>query len=132
MAVTSASAGAFFENRDEVVIDYRTLTRLLRACDGDTTYVLDVIHRLPELTSDLVSRQKIEVRVGDEVVNYEGVTVRGLLDFGRSQFTSGGLRERLVSDMLEAGGRPLDVLRRRGLLAGDRPEAGTSEVRDDT
>jgi hypothetical protein len=114
LVVTSDNAGAFFADRG-TIIDFRTLERLLSRCDGDILYVLTVLRGFPEWADDSFDRVMVDVQVGDTAVSYEGVTIKHLMDFRSNTFRSAGVPEQLVRDLLEAGGRPLDVLRERGV-----------------
>lgn len=112
MVITSDNAGAFFLGRG-TIIDFRTMERLLSRCDGDFLYILKVLKAFPEWADNSLARQMIEVQVGETTVSYEGITVKHLMDFGQNAYRSAGEPQRMVRDMLEAGDRPLDVLRER-------------------
>ncbi len=61
----------------------------------------------------------VDVQIGGIAVSYEAITIKHLLDFGQNTFRSAGAPEQMVSDMLKAGDRPLDVFRERGFDFGD-------------
>ena len=48
----------------------------------------------------------------------EAVTIKHLMDFPPNTFRSAGAPEQMVRNMLEAGDRPLDVFRQRGVDFG--------------
>jgi hypothetical protein len=118
LVATSDNAGAFFADRG-TIIDFRTLERLLSQCDGDMLYVIDVLKQFPEWADDSLERVMVDVQVGGTSVSYEATRIKHLLNFGQNTFRSAGAPEQMVSDMLKAGDRPLDVLRERGLDFGD-------------
>jgi hypothetical protein len=118
LVATSDNAGAFFSGRGTIV-DFRTLERLLGRCDGDMGYIIEVLKKFPEWADDSLERVLVDVQVSDAAVSYEEVEVKQLMDFRQSTYRSVGEPERMVREMLEAGDRPLDVLRERGIDFGD-------------
>lgn len=114
LVITSDNTGAFFSDRDRRIIDFRTLTRLLRASDGDTLYVLQALGELAAWADSCLEIIPIEVDIGGLAVTYDGVTVKALLDFEQLAFRSADVPNELVKGMLETGDRPLDFLRDEG------------------
>ncbi len=117
LAITSDNAGAFFADKQHTIIDFRTLSRLLRRCDGDTLYVLKALHELGAGADRCLARRSVEFRVGATTVQYEGVTVGKLLEFPSVRFRSDDVPGQMVADMLRDGARPLDVLREQGQIS---------------
>lgn len=118
IVATSDNAGAFFADRG-TIIDFRTLERLLSRCDGDMLYILKVLDGFPEWADNSFDRVMVDVQVGDMAVSYEAMRIRSLMDFRQNTYRSAGVPEQMVRDMLEDGGRPLDVFRNRGIDFGD-------------
>jgi len=121
VVATSDNAGAFFADRG-TIIDFRTLERLLRRCDGDMLYILNVLKGFPEWADNSFERVMVEVQVGDITVSYEAMRIKALMDFRPNIFRTTGVPEQMVRDMLEAGDRPLDVFRNRGVEFGDNSD----------
>ncbi|OKI64343.1 hypothetical protein A6A27_25490 [Micromonospora sp. CB01531] len=122
VVATSDNAGAFFADRG-TIIDYRTLERILRRCDGDMLYVLTALKEFPNWADSCFERAMDYVRVGDLDVSYEGITIKRLMEFPQNEFRSVDVAEMMVRGMLEEGHRPLDVFRERGVDFEDGREA---------
>ena len=118
IVATSDNAGAFFTGHG-TIIDFRTLERLLNRCDGDFLYVLQVFEGFPEWADNSLDRVMVNIQVGDIDVSYEAITIKHLMDFRQNTFRSIDAPEQMVNDMLEAGDRPLDVFRERGVDFGE-------------
>ena len=116
LVVTSDNAGAFFADERTAIVDFRTLSRLLRRCDGDIEYVMRALSELGDYADRCLRREEVSVDVGGLNVVYEGIVVDRLLDFQQARFRSAGVAQQMAEDMRAAGDRPLDVLRMRGLL----------------
>ena len=56
VVATSNNAGAFFANRGTIV-DYRTLERILRRCDGDILYVIRALKEFPSWADSVSNPQ---------------------------------------------------------------------------
>jgi hypothetical protein len=112
LIVTSDNAGAFFTDRGRRIIDFRTLTRLVRRSDGDTAYILHALNEFTAWADAGLQIVPVSVSLGETEVTYDGVTIKSLMDFAQVEFRSAGVPDKLVQAMLEAGDRPLDVLRR--------------------
>jgi hypothetical protein len=81
-------------------------------------YVRKILRGFPEWVDYSLDRVMLDVQVGDTAVSYEGVTIKHLMDFPPNSFRSAGAPEQMVRNMLEAGDRPLDVFRQRGVDFG--------------
>jgi hypothetical protein len=121
VVATSDNAGAFFADRG-TIIDYRTLERILRRCDGDMLYVLTALKEFPNWADNCFESAMDYVRVGDLEVSYEGIVIKHLMNFPQNGFRSVDAAEMMVRGMLEEGHRPLDVFREKGVDFGDGRE----------
>lgn len=119
LVATSHNTGAFFDDRETTIIDFRTLERLLSRCDGDILYVLQALKGIPEWADNSFDRAMDNVQVGDIAVSYEGITFKHLMDFEQNAYRSAGAPDELVSGMLDLRARPLDIFRERGVDFGD-------------
>ena len=106
VVATSNNAGAFFANRGTIV-DYRTLERILRRCDGDILYVIRALKEFPSWADSCFEPAMTHVRVGDLDVSYEGIAIKHLMEFPQNEFRSVDAPERMVS--WHAEGRPSAV-----------------------
>lgn len=114
VVATSHNAGAFFADRG-TIIDYRTLERILRRCDGDMLYILTALREFPNWADRCFDRGMANVRVGELDVSYEGIAIKHLMEFPQNEFRSVNAAEIMVRGMLEEGHRPLDVFRDKGV-----------------
>jgi hypothetical protein len=113
MVITSDNAGAFFSDRRRRIIDFRTLSHLVRRSDGDTAYILHVLKEFRDWADAAVEIVPVEAKVGGLAVTYEDVTIKSLMDFAPTEFRSADIHRELARRMLEAGDKPLDVLQDR-------------------
>ncbi len=65
LVVTSDNAGAFFSDHGYRIIDFRTLTRLVRRSDGDTAYVLEVLNKFGQWADAGLQIVPQTISVGD-------------------------------------------------------------------
>jgi hypothetical protein len=114
LVATSENAGAFFSDRQQTIIDFRTLERLLSRCDGDMLYVLTVLRDFAEWADGSFEIGMDHAQVGDLSVEYEGIKVNAIMDFAPNEYRSADAAATMVRGMLEAGDRPLDTLRESG------------------
>jgi hypothetical protein len=126
MVVTSNNAGMFFGDADHTIIDYRTLDRIVRASDGDVTYIIHALSHLGEWIDNIVVTTYAEVDIEGTRVQFEGVTDGPILEFTQTEYRSVGLDQQIARDFRESGGHPFDVLVRDGeeTSAGDGDASG--------
>jgi hypothetical protein len=132
VVATSDNAGAFFADRG-TIIDYRTLERILRRCDGDMLYVITALREFPNWANSCFEPAMSHIRVGDLDVSYEGIVIKQLMEFRQNEFRSVDAAEMMVRGMLEEGHRPLDVFREKGLeFEGGREAVAFGDEGDGT
>ena len=114
LVATSDNAGMFFSDRNRVVLDFRTLRRLVTRSDGDMAFILYALRRLPTWADECLRVETVEVEVDGHSVAYTAAAVQRLLEFEQQEYRSGDVPELLLRGMLEEGGHPFDVLKRQG------------------
>jgi hypothetical protein len=126
IVVTSNNAGMFFGDVDHSIIDYRTLDRIIRASDGDVTYINHALSQVGTWVDSIVVTTYVEVDVDGTKVRFEGVTGGPILEFNQTEYRSVGLDQQIARDFRESGGHPFDVFAtdRRG-SKGSEDVSGT-------
>ena len=110
LVITSDNAGMFFQDKDQTVIDFRSLERLLSRSDGDMLFIQHVLGIYAEEIDKAVVTAMAECDVGDKHVRYEGVVDSPILDFPQVQWRNSEERKKMVEEFLTGGHHPLDVL----------------------
>jgi hypothetical protein len=111
LIVTPQSTGMFFDYEPDhmKVIDYRTLSHVLRKSDGDVVYIL---HRFAELTRVFQPNiAEVSVDIGPWAVTYDGVQGGDIVEFPQNLWKSTGLDVQVAEEFYRGGGSPFDVLR---------------------
>lgn len=111
LIITPQNTGMFFgQNADDVpVVDHPTLSHILRRCDGDVAFLLNVLDSLPELFGSPEIAQ-VEVTVGERSVSYEAVEVKGVVEFAQNYWKSTGMDVEMAERFVRDGGSVFDVL----------------------
>jgi len=128
LVITSDNAGAFFAEEQTVVIDFRTMTRVLRRSDGDVMYIWEILDGIPAAADECLEIVPVSRQIDDRQVRYDGVTVRKLMDFPVHAFRSQGGAEGMADLMLANGYRPLDVLRDAANQGGAAPRQADGDA----
>lgn len=110
LVITSFNVGMFFGDQQHTIIDYHTLGRILKTCDGDITYLSGILKSLMGSADQCLSLVPIECEVGQRQVTYEGVTVGKLMDFPQNTYKSIGLDKKMAAEFIADGCHPYDVL----------------------
>ncbi len=113
LIITSRNAGMFFSDQTHTIIDYQTLERALKKCDGDVAYLLHVLAHLDSWLDQGRKTGTREVAVGRRSVKYEVTEIEHLIDFSANVYKSAGVHQQMLEQCLQEGGRPLDVLKNR-------------------
>lgn len=111
LIVTPHNTGMFFtkESREAWIVDYPTLFHILRNCDGDVVYVLQMLSTLPEVFGSPEIIQ-LDLTIGGRGVKYDVVTATSIIPFPKNYWKSTGLDIQVAEDFYHEGGSPLDVL----------------------
>jgi hypothetical protein len=123
LIVTSSNAGMFFADRNQAIIDFRTLERLLRRSDGDVQYIMNILRHFAAKVDETLKITTVKHPVGKLIVRYEAVTSGPLLDFPQNKWRSTDAPSTMLKEMLEVGGHPFDIF--------DAKAEGSSENVDD-
>lgn len=110
LVITSQNSGMFFEEMSKhvKVIDYNTLSLLLRRCDGDLLYLLKAFNGLGDLFNTHATELSLDV--GDISVTYEVVATPDVIDFPYNSWKSVGRDIEVADEFYREGGSPFDVL----------------------
>ncbi len=106
LVITSQNAGMFFSDVSHTILDYQTLDRILRKCDGDIAFVLNVFKDFNSWLDAGHSTETQRVEVENRMIKYEVSGVAKLVDFTKNVYKSEGIHEQMLKDFLEAGGIP--------------------------
>jgi len=101
LIITSHNAGMFFGDKKCAIIDYRTLRRILKRCDGDMEFVLETLSNLKNWTNECLKIIEIQCNVGSKCVTYEAIAIGQLLDFQPTVYKSEGIDKKLLQEYLE-------------------------------
>jgi hypothetical protein len=101
LVITSKNAGMFFGDRDHIVINYETLGRILKKCDGDVSYLLTCIGGINEWADALTKISSARLKVGEREVSYEGVEIGGLMEFRQNIYKSAGVDKQMLQQFIE-------------------------------
>ncbi len=112
LIITPQNVGMFFgEKADEVpIVDYPTLSHVLRRCDGDVAFVLHILDSLPELFGSPEISQ-IAAAVGERSVSFDVVKVKGIVEFAQNYWKSTSMDVEMAKQFARDGGSVFDVLR---------------------
>jgi len=113
LIITSQNAGMFFAGKNQTIIDYRTLDRILRKCDGDVTYVLSALKNVGNLADEGLSVVPIGCTVGSRMVTYEVVKIASLMDFQQHEYRSSGIDKKMSEEFIEDGLHPFDTVKKK-------------------
>jgi len=102
LIITSHNAGMFFGDKKCAIIDYRTLRRILKRCDGDMEFVLEMLANFKNWTNECLKIVEIQCTVGSKRVTYEAITIGQLLDFQPNVYKSEGIDQKLLREYLES------------------------------
>lgn len=112
LIVTSQNSGMFFDepSQDTHVIDWRTLSHIVKASDGDIVYILKFLKELR--TRFDVTTHEVSTSVDDTTITYEAVTEGKISPFPKNEWKSTGLDSVVAEEFYASGGSPFDVLPR--------------------
>ncbi|MEU7750124.1 hypothetical protein [Nonomuraea sp. NPDC049158] len=105
LIVTSQNSGMFFEeeSQTQAIIDYRTLSRIVDASDGDVVYLLEKLYGVREMFTP--STATLSFQLDNVTVQYEVVADNPILEFEKTTWRSDGTDVQVTEQFL-AEGRP--------------------------
>ena len=109
LIITSRNAGMFFGDKKHTIVDYVTLERALKKCDGDMAFLLRIFSNLNTWLDDGFELDTSEVLVGGKSVRYDVLKIKHLMDFVANEFKSVGIDKQMLEDALQDGYHPFDV-----------------------
>jgi hypothetical protein len=109
LIITSRNAGMFFGDKKHTIIDYVTLERALKKCDGDMAFLLTIFSNLNAWLDDGFELDTSEVVVGGTRVHCDVLKIKHLMDFPANAFKSVGIDKQMLEDALQDGYHPFDV-----------------------
>lgn len=110
MVVTSHNSGMFFGDRNHLIVDFRSLERILSRSDGDVVYVDWATTQLRKIADEYAETIEVSVDIGGLKVEYDGVTIRRLADLPQNKYRSVGLDVAIAQDFVAEGHHPFDCL----------------------
>ncbi|AKR12475.1 hypothetical protein AC241_27335 (plasmid) [Bacillus thuringiensis] len=109
LIITSNNSGMFFTEKNQTIIDYNTLSRILKNSDGDIAYIMHLTKTLNKHLDNCYSKQQVELKIDNLKVNYEGVAIKHLLDFPQNRWKSNGTDQKLLEEFINEGLHPFDM-----------------------
>jgi hypothetical protein len=109
LIITSRNAGMFFGDKEHTIIDYITLERALKRCDGDMAFLLHIFSDLNTWLDEGFGLDTSEIRIGEMNVRYDVVKIKHLMDFSANEYKSAGIDKQMLADALQDGYHPFEV-----------------------
>ena len=99
----------FFGDKEHTIIDYLTLERALKKCDGDMAFLLKIFSEFNTWLDDGFEVATNEVMIGSRNVRYDVLKIKRLMDFTANEYKSAGIDKQMLEDALQDGHHPFDV-----------------------
>jgi hypothetical protein len=109
LIITSRNAGMFFGDKEHTIIDYITLDRALKRCDGDMAFLLRIFSDLNMWLDEGFGLDTSKVLVGEKTVHYDVMKIKHLIDFSTNEYKSVGIDKQMLAAALQDGYHPFEV-----------------------
>lgn len=109
IVITSHNGGMFFDAMHTPVFAYRTIERMLQACDGDMSYIQHMLHIHNDFIDHNVTTTRRSISLKQRHVSYDVLDDQPIVRFPLNHWRSDVSRDSLVQEFLSSGLRPLDA-----------------------
>lgn len=108
LVITSHNGGMFFDAMRTPVFAYQTIERMLKACDGDISYIQHMLRVFNETFDADLSVANRSTNLLHGQVSYDTVDFKATIQFPPNRWRSDSTLEEVVRDFVESGGQPID------------------------